>query len=103
MDQQNFSGHGVYEIKVKGHIGEAWSSWFEDMAITTGFAEEGMPVTTFTGPIIDQATLHGVLARIRDIHLPLISVCPVNTINPLGLATLQDVLSYTILKMTVSK
>ena len=81
MDQPYFSGHGVYEIKVRGHIDEAWSSWFEDMAITTGFAEDGTPVTTFTGQLIDQATLHGVLARIRDINMPLISVRPVNTIN----------------------
>jgi hypothetical protein len=51
------------------------------MAITTGFAEDGTPVTTFTGQLIDQATLHGVLARIRDIHLPLISVCPKNVVN----------------------
>jgi len=72
----------MYEIKVKGHIGEAWSSWFEDMAIATGFDEDGTPVTAFTGPIVDQATLHDVLARVRDIHLPLISVCPVNTIKP---------------------
>lgn len=81
MDQPNFSGQGVYEIKVKGHLDEAWSSWFEDMAITTSFTEDGTPVTTFTGQLIDQATLHGVLARIRDIHLPLISVCPKNVVN----------------------
>jgi len=77
----------MYEIKVKGHIGETWSSWFEDMVIKTGFAEDGTPVTTFTGQLGDQAALHGVLARIRDIHLPLISVCPINAakrgeINP---------------------
>jgi hypothetical protein len=81
MNNPNYSGQGVYEIKVKGHIGETWSSWFEDMAITTGFAEDGTPVTTFTGQLIDQATLHGVLVRIRDIHLPLISVCPKNVVN----------------------
>jgi hypothetical protein len=74
MNNPNFSGQGVYEIKVKGHIDEAWSSWFEDMAITTGFAEDGNPVTTFTGLIVDQAALHGVIAKIRDIHMPLISV-----------------------------
>ena len=81
MDQQNFSGQGVYVIKVKGHIDEAWSSWFEDMAITTGFDEDGTPVTTFTGQLGDQATPHDVLARVRDIRLPLISVCPKNVVN----------------------
>ena len=74
MSQSNYSGRGQYEIKVKGHLDEQWSSWFEDLTITTGFGEDGMPITTFSGPIVDQAALHGVLARIRDINMPLISV-----------------------------
>ena len=74
MEQSKFSGQGLYEIKVKGHIGEAWSSWFEDMAVITGFSADGTPVTTFTGQLNDQAALHGVLAKIRDINMPLISV-----------------------------
>ena len=81
MNNPHFCGQGLYEIKVKGHIDEAWSSWFEDMAITTGFAEDGTPVTIFTGQLDDQAALHGVIARIRDIHLPLISVCPIKPAN----------------------
>ena len=81
MNNPNFSGQGVYEIKVKGHIDEAWSSWFEDMAITTGYAEDGTPVTTFTGQLDDQAELHGVIGRIRDINMPLISVYPTNDAN----------------------
>jgi hypothetical protein len=81
MNNPNFTGQGVYEIKVKGHIDEAWSSWFEDMAITTGYAEDGTPVTTFTGQLGDQAALHGVLGRIRDINMPLISVYPTNDVN----------------------
>ena len=81
MNNPNFSGQGVYEIKVKGHIDEAWSSWFEDMVITTGYAEDGTPVTTFTGQLDDQAALHGVLGRIRDINMPLISVYPTNDVN----------------------
>jgi hypothetical protein len=74
MNNPNFAGQGVYVIKVKGHIDEDWSSWFEDMAVATSYAEDGTPVTTFTGQLNDQAALHGVLARIRDIHMPLISV-----------------------------
>jgi hypothetical protein len=81
MKDPNFSGQGVYEIKVKGHIDEAWSSWFEDMAITTGYAEDGTPVTTFTGLLDDQAELHGVIGRIRDINMPLISVYPADDVN----------------------
>ncbi len=74
MNQLSLSGRGEYEIKVKGHLDEQWSSWFEDLTITTGFNDDGTPITTFTGPLVDQAALHGVLARIRDINMPLISV-----------------------------
>jgi len=79
MKKYRFSGQGVYEIKVKSHLDEQWSSWFEDLAITTGYSEDGTPITTFTGPIVDQAALHGVLGRIRDINMPLISVNQVET------------------------
>jgi hypothetical protein len=74
MNPFSFSGPSEYEIKVKGHIDEEWSSWFADLTIRTGFGEDGTPITTFTGRLVDQAALHGVLARIRDIHVPLISV-----------------------------
>ncbi len=74
MKNYRFSGQGVYEIKTKGHLDEQWSSWFEGLAIATGFAEDGTPITTFTGPLVDQAALHGVLGKIRDINMPLISV-----------------------------
>lgn len=81
MDHPKFKGHGVYEIKAKGHLDEQWSSWFDGLQITTGFNKDGIAITTFTGPIVDQAALHGVIARIRDIHMPLISV---NQIKPEG-------------------
>jgi hypothetical protein len=74
MNPPNFSGRGTYEIKVKGHLDERWSLWFEGVTINTDFGQDGTPVTTFTGPMVDQAALHGVLARIRDIHMPLLSV-----------------------------
>jgi len=77
MSQSNFSGRGEYEIKVKGHLDEEWSAWFEDLTITTGFSKNGTPITTFTGRLVDQAALHGVLAKIRDINMPLISVTPI--------------------------
>ncbi len=74
-----FSGRGEYEIVVKGHLDEQWSDWFEGLAITTSSGEDGTPITTFTGPVADQAALHGVLGRIRDINMPLISVTPVES------------------------
>jgi len=74
MDHLQFSGDGIYEIKVRGHIDEAQRYWFEVMTTSTSFDEDGAPVTTFSDTVADQAALHGVLARIRDIHMPLISV-----------------------------
>jgi len=58
-----------YQIKVKGNLGSQWSDWFEGMIIES----EGA-VTTITGKVLDQSALHGLLVRIRDLGLPLISV-----------------------------
>lgn len=79
MTTVNFSGEGKYEIRVKGHIDDGWSHWFEEMRISMEYDEDNLPITVFTGVIQDQAALHGVIARIRDIHMPLISV---NQIKP---------------------
>jgi len=79
MSQIHFSGRGEYEIKVNGHLDERKSYWFEDLTITTGFSVHGTPVTTFAGSLVDQAALHGLLAKIRDMNLPLISVNPIET------------------------
>ena len=77
MNPSNFSGRGEYEIKVRGHLDEEWGYWFEGLTITAGYAKDGTPTTTFTGELVDQAALHGLLAKIRDMNLPLISVTPV--------------------------
>lgn len=81
MTASTLSGPSKYEFKVKGHLDERWSVWFEDLAISTGFDETGAPVTTFIGPIIDQADLYGVLRKIRNMNLMLISVNPVELIE----------------------
>ena len=63
--------HGLtdYRIKLKEHLDPKWSDWFEQMAIST----EG-DQTMLTGPVADQAALHGLLIRIRDLNLTLLSV-----------------------------
>jgi hypothetical protein len=63
----------VYQIRIKGHLGHQWTAWFEGLTIT--LEEDGN--TLLTGQVIDQAALHGLLKRVRDLGLPLISVCPV--------------------------
>jgi hypothetical protein len=61
---------GLYEIRVKGHLDDRWSHWFESMTITR--EEDGD--TLLTGPVVDQAALHGLLRKVRDLGLPLLSV-----------------------------
>jgi hypothetical protein len=60
----------VYEIQVEGHVGDSWSSWLGDMTIR----HEESGETVLTGPLPDEPALHGVLAKIRDLGLPLIAV-----------------------------
>ena len=78
MNPPTFSGKGTYEIVIRGHLDEQSSYWFEGLTLTAGLNEEGAPITTLAGRLVDQAALHGVLATIRDLNLPLISVCPVS-------------------------
>ena len=60
----------VYQIVVKGHLDSEWSDWFDGMAIMLG--ENGE--TILSGPLADQTALHGVLMKIRDLGLPLLSL-----------------------------
>lgn len=66
-----------YEIKLAGHLGGQWSTWFGGLTIT--HEEEG--TTTLRGPVADQAQLHGLLARVRDLGTSLISVSQVDNRN----------------------
>jgi hypothetical protein len=63
----------LYQIGVRGRLDASWSAWFDGMMLGTGTGPDGTPVTTLTGPL-DQAALHGVLRRIRDLGLPLLEV-----------------------------
>ncbi len=59
-----------YEIRVRGHLNGRWSGWFDGLEIADGPDGEAV----LTGPIADQAALHGLLAKIRDLGLPLVAV-----------------------------
>ena len=73
----------AYQIRIKGHLGRNFTDWFEGLAIQ--LTDNGE--TLLTGPVIDQAALHGVLKRVRDVGLPLLSVIYVEP----GLADAPDV------------
>jgi hypothetical protein len=60
----------IYQIRIKGHLAREWTDWFEALTIT--LEEDGS--TLLTGPVIDQAALHGLLKKVRDLGLPLVSV-----------------------------
>jgi hypothetical protein len=61
---------GRYEIRVQGHLDTRWTTWFDGLAI----AHDSDGTTLIEGPVADQAALHGLLQKIRDLGLPLISV-----------------------------
>jgi hypothetical protein len=65
----------VYQIRVNGHLGPQWMDWFDGLTIT----REENGDTLLTGPVIDQAALHGILKKVRDLGMPLLSVNSVDS------------------------
>ena len=65
---------GRYEIRLKGHLDDKWADWFEGLTIT----REDNGETRLTGPVVDQAALHGLLRKVRDLGMPLIAVIQVD-------------------------
>ena len=60
----------IYQIRIQGHLGAEWTDWFEGLSITLQDNGE----TLLSGPVVDQAALHGLLRKVRDLGLPLLSV-----------------------------
>lgn len=60
----------IYQIRIEGHLGRQWAEWFAGLTITLEDNGESL----LTGPVVDQAALHGLLRKIRDVGMPLLSV-----------------------------
>ena len=71
--------YGHYEIRVQGHLGGRWAAWFDDLSLS----HESDGVTVIRGRVPDQAALHGLLQKVRDTGLPLVSVTQVDA-DPTG-------------------
>ena len=74
-DPQNQPELIIYHIRLQGHLDSGWGDWFGGVTVT--FNDDG--TTLLIGEVIDQAALHGLLKKVRDLGLPLISV---NRVNP---------------------
>ena len=72
------SGAGRYEIRLTGHLDAHWSTWFDGLIVS--HQDDG--TTLITGPVVDQAALHGLIGRVRDLGLPLVSVIRVPDPQP---------------------
>jgi hypothetical protein len=75
----------IYQIRIKGYLDSQWTDWFGGLTVT--LEEDGD--TLLTGPVIDQAALYGLLKKVRDLGLPLVSVSPVEPRPPTTLGTGQ--------------
>jgi hypothetical protein len=69
---------GRYEIRLKGHLASRWAAWFDGLSLTN----ESDGTTLIHGSVVDQAALHGLLQKVRDVGLPLVSVTQVVPANP---------------------
>lgn len=72
------SGSGRYDIRIEGHLDSRWATWFDGLSVIN----ESGDTTVISGPVIDQAALHGLLQKLRDLDLPLISVTRVEPNSP---------------------
>jgi hypothetical protein len=67
-----------YEIRVRGHLGTRWAAWFDGLDLAD--ADDG--TTVISGPVVDQAALHGLLQKLRDLGIPLVSLTELTTDAP---------------------
>ena len=74
LESFQFDQTATYQIKVQGRLDERWTHWFDGMSIAFEQAEDGATLTVLTGLVVDQAALYGLINRMRDLGLSLVSV-----------------------------
>ena len=65
----------IYQVRIEGQLGQQWTEWFEGLSIT----QERDGTTLLTGPVVDQSALHGLLKKVRDLGIPLVSINRIET------------------------
>jgi len=78
MSTRHHDNPGRYEIRLKGHLDSRWTAWFDGLTLT----QDNDGTTIIHGPVADQAALHGLLQKVRDLGLPLVSVTQVEPHQP---------------------
>ena len=84
----------AYQIRISGQLDPRWADWFDGLTITLDGGD-----TLITGPVVDQAALHGLLKRVRDLGMPLVSVSPSEAGSPTTVGTGQADMSDVTLKL----
>jgi hypothetical protein len=74
----NHNGAGWYGIRLKGHLDSRWAAWFDGLSLT----HDSDGTTVISGPVLDQAALHGLLQKVRDVGIPLVSVAQIDPDEP---------------------
>ena len=80
------TGVPQYEIRIDGHLGSRWAAWFDELNLTT----EDNGTTVISGPVVDQSALHGLLGKLRDLGVPLVSVIQLSAGEPTELPNLPN-------------
>ena len=78
MSTGQYHEPGLYQIRVRGHLESRWAAWFDGMSLS--YEPDG--TTNISGPVVDQAALHGLLQKVRDTGMPLVSVEYVEHVEP---------------------
>ena len=79
--RRDHNGPACFRITVRGHLGSAEASWFEGLEVSSEYEADGTPVSVIFGEVLDQSMLHGLLARIRDLGLPLLGVVRIGPVE----------------------